>query len=80
MITIGAFEAKTHLPNLLKKVRQGENIIITKHGYPVAKLAPLEKKSTDDIKEKIKQLIDFRQGKRLGNLKIREMINEGRRF
>lgn len=41
MQTIGAFEAKTHLSALLDKVEQGEIILITKHGKPVAKLMPI---------------------------------------
>ncbi|MCI5148875.1 MAG: type II toxin-antitoxin system prevent-host-death family antitoxin, partial [Candidatus Electrothrix sp. MAN1_4] len=40
METIGAYEAKTHLPKLLNRVSRGEKIIITKHGVPVATLQP----------------------------------------
>ncbi len=32
METIGAYEAKTHLPKLLERVRKGERIPITRHG------------------------------------------------
>ena len=38
MESIGAYEAKTHLPKLLKRVAMGEKITITKHGIPVATL------------------------------------------
>ena len=38
MKTIGAFEAKTHLNELLKKASEGEIIRITRRGVPVAKL------------------------------------------
>lgn len=37
---IGAYEAKTHLPALLKRVAQGESITITRRGTPVAELRP----------------------------------------
>lgn len=40
MDTIGAFEAKTRLSELLERASHGETIIITKHGHPVAKLVP----------------------------------------
>jgi prevent-host-death family protein len=40
---IGAYEAKTHLSELLEKVEAGEEITITKHGAPVAKLVPVKK-------------------------------------
>lgn len=38
MITLGAFEAKTHLSTLLDQVADGEEVVITKHGKPVARL------------------------------------------
>jgi len=41
METIGAYEAKTHLPSLLDRVARGESLTITRHGKPVARLVPL---------------------------------------
>ncbi len=38
---IGAFEAKTHLSELLDRAAGGEEIIITKRGKPVARLVPM---------------------------------------
>ncbi len=40
METIGAFEAKTHLGELLDRVERGESVTITRHGKPVAQLVP----------------------------------------
>ena len=37
---IGAFEAKNKLGMLLDRVEQGEEIVITRHGKPVARLVP----------------------------------------
>ncbi len=37
---IGAFEAKNTLGALLDRVEAGEEIVITRHGKPVAKLVP----------------------------------------
>lgn len=42
MIEIGAFEAKNTLGSLLDRVEQGEEIVITRHGRPVARLVPNE--------------------------------------
>ncbi|BBH17265.1 hypothetical protein Back2_15520 [Nocardioides baekrokdamisoli] len=39
--TVGAYEAKTHLPALLARVEAGETVTITRHGHPVAKLVPI---------------------------------------
>jgi prevent-host-death family protein len=38
---VGAFEAKTHLSRLLDEVEKGSHIVITRHGKPVAELAPI---------------------------------------
>jgi prevent-host-death family protein len=40
MKEIGAFEAKNTLGSLLDRVEQGEEIVITRHGKPVARLIP----------------------------------------
>ncbi|MDQ3779529.1 MAG: type II toxin-antitoxin system prevent-host-death family antitoxin [Chloroflexota bacterium] len=40
MKTVGAYEAKTHLSQLLDEVAAGESITITRHGVPVARLVP----------------------------------------
>ena len=42
MSEIGAFEAKNTLGALLDRVEQGEEIVITRHGKPVARLAPAQ--------------------------------------
>ena len=38
MDTVGTFEAKTHLTRLLDRVAAGEQITITRHGTPIARL------------------------------------------
>ncbi len=38
--TIGAYEAKTRLADLLDRVERGEQIVITRHGKPIARLVP----------------------------------------
>jgi prevent-host-death family protein len=38
---IGAFEAKTHLSELLERVDRGQVYVITKRGRPVAELRPV---------------------------------------
>jgi prevent-host-death family protein len=41
MSQVGAFEAKNTLGALLDRVEKGEEIVITRHGKPVARLAPI---------------------------------------
>jgi prevent-host-death family protein len=40
MREVGAFEAKNTLGTLLDRVERGEEIVITRHGRPVARLVP----------------------------------------
>jgi len=79
MGTVGAYEAKTHLPKLLERVIKGERITITKHGVPVAVLQPpLPLRKTEPGKV-IAELREFREKHTLRGLSIRDMIDEGRR-
>jgi len=79
MRTIGAYEAKTHLPRLLDEVEKGERITITKHGRPVAILIPPGPGATEDAEALLRRLRELRRGNRLNGLSIRELIDEGRR-
>jgi prevent-host-death family protein len=82
MKTVGAFEAKTHLSQLLDEVEQGETITITRRGIPIAVLAPAAERRQRSIAEIIKSINEFREctGWALGGMTIREAIEEGRRF
>lgn len=79
MKTIGAFEAKTHLNQLLRRASKGETIQITRRGVPMAKLTPpdAEREQASRLVESIRQL---RRAVTLGKTSIRELINEGRRY
>jgi prevent-host-death family protein len=78
MKTVGAYEAKTHLPKLLERVSEGETITITKHGVPVAMLLAAGPAKSGPVGEIIKQVRQFRRTHKLGGLSIREMIEQGR--
>jgi prevent-host-death family protein len=79
MTTVGAFDAKTHLNALLRKVSEGETIQITRRGVPVAKLVPVEVAGTHDPGEVVREIRELRKGATLGKISVRELINEGRR-
>jgi len=79
MKTVGAYEAKTHLPRLLDRVRKGERIVITRHGTAIAVLQPLEHGEKGDPVEVIAEILKFREQHTLDGLTVRELIEEGRR-
>jgi prevent-host-death family protein len=78
--SVGAYEAKTHLPELLDRVEGGETITITRHGKAIAKLVPAEPVKSVDVRAAVEEMKRFRKGRSLGGLSIREMVEEGRRF
>jgi len=82
MTTIGSFEAKTHLPQLLDRVARGEKILITRHGKAAAMLVPAPPEENKNLKQIIQEFKDYskRQGRTLRGTSARELIEEGRRF
>jgi prevent-host-death family protein len=82
--TVGAFEAKTKFSELLERVGHGEEITITKHEKPVARLVPVTRSSASEIREAFQQLERIRSrtardSMRKGELSYRQLIEEGRR-
>lgn len=78
MMTVGAFEAKTHLSSLLNKVAQGEEVLITRRGVPVARLVPAEAEDRRDVADAIQELRSIREGVTLGDLDWKGLRDEGR--
>jgi prevent-host-death family protein len=79
METVGAYEAKTHLPKLLERVMKGERITITKHGIPVAVLQSPGDGIGENTKSIINELHEFRSKHNLKGLSLRELMEDGRR-
>lgn len=81
MTTIGTYEAKTKLPDLLHRVEAGECVTITRNGKPVAKLVPFDErtpgKAASDIVQAIRRI---RQRAKPGKPSIQQLIDQGRRF
>ena len=79
--TIGTFEAKTHFSQIIVKVENGQDFIITKRGKPVAKIIPFEQKKEMTWEEALEHFREFRKHYRgkPGSFNIREAIEEGRR-
>ena len=76
---IGAYDAKAHFSELLERVESGEEVTITRHGSPVAKLVPIKKSATpEERRAAIRRWQESSKGITLAGLKIRDLINEGR--
>jgi prevent-host-death family protein len=65
MEKITASEAKTRFGQLLKRVANGEGLIITRHGEPVARLIPAGASRLDDVRRSVQGLRDLQKQIRL---------------
>ena len=79
--SVGLFEAKTKLSELVRRVQRGERITITTHGVPSAVLIPVQERARRpahaDIVEGMRQL---RKRLKRGRVNVRALIEEGRRY
>ena len=81
MQSIGAYEAKTHLPRLLDRVARGESLTITRHGQPVARLVPVEIEARDRARQAARRILERRTRLRRTSIsELIESVQEGRRF
>ena len=81
MTTVTAYEAKTHLPRLIRAVEQGEIVIITRHGKPVAKLSPVEDQRRENVAEVMQRMEALRR--RLPKVSLDEILawrHEGHKY
>lgn len=76
--TVGLFEAKTHLSELVERVEHGEEITITKRGTTVARLVPPENQRRRDPRQAAAKIRQLRRGVKLKGATIRSLIEEGR--
>jgi prevent-host-death family protein len=79
---VGTFHAKTHFSQLLERVAKGEEITITKHDHPVARLVPADRPSRERVSTIFRQIDALRQSllKSKDKTSLKDLINEGRRF
>ena len=79
MLEIGACKAKTHFSSLLDRVVQGEEVLITKHGRPVARLIPAAQVGREKTENAIRELRALRKGLKLSGLSWKALRDAGRR-
>lgn len=76
---VGAYEAKTHLSDFLRKVKAGAVIRITQRGEHVADLVPPETKDKRDAARAATRMEMFmRSHKPIANVNTKALIDEGR--
>ena len=84
MAKVTAFEAKTRFGELLERVSRGEEVVITRHDKPVARLVPEGAQRLDEVRRSVQGLRDLQQRIRrrskakLSDRELRSAIEEGR--
>ena len=87
MASVTAFEAKTRFGKLLERVTRGEEIVITRHDKPVARIVPEGRTNMDTVRvaaaalRGLRQRIAKRRGDKplLTHAQIVRLIQDGRR-
>lgn len=85
MATVTAFEAKTRFGELLERVSKGEEVVITRHDKPVARLVPEGAPRQDEVRRSVEGLrhlqerIRRRSRATLTDRDVRTAIDQGRR-
>lgn len=84
MAKVTAFEAKTRFGELLERVSRGEEVVITRHDKPVARLVPEGAQRLEEVRRSVQGLRDLQQRIRrkskvkLSDREVRTAIEEGR--
>ena len=84
MATVTAFQAKTRFGELLDRVAKGEEVVITRHDKPVARLVPEGAQRVDEVRRSVEGLRDLQQRIRrrskakLTDREVRAAIDRGR--
>ena len=86
MSTVTSFEAKTRFGELLDRVSRGEEIVITRHDKPVARIVPEGRSSEVQVRQAVHDLRKLRKeiAQRKGftpltDEEIRDAVTHGRR-
>ncbi|MBK8457352.1 MAG: type II toxin-antitoxin system Phd/YefM family antitoxin [Phyllobacteriaceae bacterium] len=80
---IGTFEAKNRFSELLDRVEKGEEVTITRHGKPVAKLVAAKARDVAKARAAAEEILRMRESLPADTLKgltIKQLIEEGRRW
>jgi len=78
MFSVEAGEVVMQFSALLNRVAAGEEITITKHGKPVARLAGIQEADSARAMEAFEKLKMLRKGTTLGGISIKELRDKGR--
>lgn len=75
--SIGVYDLRTHLSSVLEEVIAGREVTVTRHGHPIARIAPVTPTTDEQRIAAIDRIKERRSGRTLG-IGAAELIREMR--
>jgi prevent-host-death family protein len=78
---MGLFEAKTHLSELVARVEAGDEVVITRHNKPVARIVPIGRvpRGSAQRRQAALNALQAFEPIRLEGVTLEQLIEAGRR-
>ena len=79
MERIGIYDARARLSELIDRVQSGEEVVLTRHGEPVARLVPAKVARKPSRAAAVSRIRALARKLDIRGVDVRELIEEGRR-
>jgi prevent-host-death family protein len=79
MERIGIYDARSKLSELIERVQSGEEVVLTRHGEPVACLVPEKRRQKRSRAATVARIRALARKLDIRDIDIRKLIEEGRR-
>ena len=79
MERIGIYDARAKLSELIERVQAGEEVVLTRHGEPVARLVPAKPRQRRSKADAVARIRALSKKLDIQDVDVRELIEGGRR-
>jgi prevent-host-death family protein len=79
MERIGIYDARAKLSELIERVQAGEEVVLTRHGEPVARLVPEKQRRKRSRAAAVTRIRALARKLDIRDVDVRKVIEEGRR-
>jgi prevent-host-death family protein len=79
MERIGIYDARSRLSELIERVQSGEEVVLTRHGEPVARVVPEKRRGKRSRAAAVTRIRALARKLDIRDVDIRKLIEEGRR-
>ena len=79
MERIGIYDARSKLSELIERVQAGEEVVLPRHGEPVARLVPEKRRRKGSGAAAVARIRALARRLNIRDVDVRKLIEEGRR-